>query len=40
MSGYIKYFDDGGKSIPLKIEDDNVLVKYNQIWNKTKMPIS
>ena len=26
MSGYKNYFDDGGKN---KIEDDNVLVKYN-----------
>ena len=34
MSGYLKYFDDGGKNISFKIEDDNVLVKYNEIWNK------
>ena len=36
MSGYIKYFDNGGKNMSFKIEDDNVLVKYYKIWNKTK----
>ena len=29
-------FNEGGKNMPLKIEDDNVLVKYNEIWNKVK----
>ena len=36
MSRYIKYFDDGGKNMSFKIEDDNLLVKYNEIWNKIK----
>ena len=36
MSGYIKYFDNGGKNKSFKIEDDEVYVKYNQIWNKIK----
>ena len=36
MSGYIKYFDVGGKSMSFKINDDAVYVKYNQIWNKIK----
>ena len=36
MSGYIKYFEKGGKNISFKIEDDQVYVKYNQIWNKIK----
>ena len=40
MGEYIKYFDDGGKSMSLKIEDDNVLVKYNQIWSKIKNILS
>ena len=31
MSGWIKYFENGGK-----IEDDEVYVKYNSIWNKIK----
>ena len=35
-SGYIKYFENGGKNISFMIEDDSVLVKYNEIWNKIK----
>ena len=27
MSGYMKYFDDGGKNVSFKIEDDNILVR-------------
>ena len=34
MSGYIKYFKDGGKNISFKIEDEDVYLKYNEIWNK------
>ena len=36
MDGYIKYFENGGKNMSLKIEDDEVYIKYNQIWNKIK----
>ena len=36
MSGYIKYFENGGKTMSFKIEDENVFIKYNQIWNKIK----
>ena len=36
MSGYIKYIDNDGKNVYFKIEDDNVLVKYIDIWNKIK----
>ena len=36
MSGWIKYFENGGKNMSLKIEDDEVYVKYNSIWNKIK----
>ena len=36
MSGCIKYFDNGGKSMSFIIKDDSVLVKYNEIWNKIK----
>ena len=32
MSGYIKYFKNGGKNIPFFVRDDNVLDKYNEIW--------
>ena len=36
MSGWIKYFEYGGKSMSFKIEDDEVHIKYNSIWNKIK----
>ena len=34
MSGWIKYFEDSGKNMIFKIEDDEVYIKYNSIWNK------
>ena len=34
MSGWIKYFENGGKNMNFKIEDDEVYIKYNSIWNK------
>ena len=36
MSGYIKYFDNGAKNMPFKIEDESVYLKYTEIWNKIK----
>ena len=36
MSGYIKYFDNGGKNMSFKIEDESVYLKYTEIWNKIK----
>ena len=36
MSGFIKYFDNGRKKLSFMIEDDSILVKYNEIWNKDK----
>ena len=36
MSGSIKYFENGGKNMSFKIEDDEVYIKYNEIWNKIK----
>ena len=36
MSGYIKYFENGGKNMSFKIEDEDVYFKYNEIWNKIK----
>ena len=36
MSRYIKYFENGGKNMYFMIKDDNVLDKYNKIWNKIK----
>ena len=36
MSGYIKYFDNGGKNMSFKIEEESVYLKYAEIWNKIK----
>ena len=40
MSGYIKYFDDGGKNMSFKILNDCVLLEYNEIWNKVKNTVN
>ena len=36
MCGYIKYFENGGKNMTFTIEDQDVYLKYNETWNKTK----
>ena len=36
MSRYIKYFENGGKNMSFVIKDDDVLDKYNEIWDKIK----
>ena len=36
MSGYIKYFKNGGKNMPFMVKDDSMLNKYNKIWDKIK----
>ena len=36
MSGYIKYFDDGGKNMSFVMDDKEVYEKYNEIWNVVK----
>ena len=36
MRGWIKYIENGGKNMSFKIEDDEVYIKYNSIWNKIK----
>ena len=40
MSGYIKYFENGGKAMSFLIKDDDVLDKYNEIWNKIKKTLN
>ena len=40
MSGYIKCFENGGKNMPFVIKDDDVLDKYNEIWNKIKKTLN
>ena len=39
MSGYIKYFENGGKNMPFLIKDDEVLDKYNEIWDVIKIKL-
>ena len=40
MSGYIKYCENGRKNMYFLIKDDDVLDKYNEIWNKIKETLS
>ena len=36
MNAFIKYFENGGKNMSFVIKDDDVLGKYNEIWDKIK----
>ena len=36
MSGYIKYFENGGKNMSFLIKDDEVWEKYKQSWDVIK----
>ena len=36
MSGYIKYFENGGKNMSFLIKDDKVWDKYDKIWEVIK----
>ena len=36
MSGYIKYFDNGGKNMSFVTDDKEVYEKYDKIWNVVK----
>ena len=40
MSGYIKYCETGIKNMSFKIEDEDVYLKYNEIWNEIKSIIN
>ena len=40
MTGYIKYFENGGKNMYFVIKDDMCLNKYNEIWDKIKETLS
>ena len=37
MSGYIKYFENGGKNMSFMVKNEDMLDKYNQIWDKIKI---
>ena len=36
MNGYIKYFENEGKNISFLIKDDEVLDKYDKMWDVIK----
>ena len=36
MSRYVKYFDNGGKNMSFKSEDESVHLKYAKMWKKIK----
>ena len=40
MTRYMKYFEKGEKNMPFVIKDDDVLNKYNEIWDKIKETLS
>ena len=40
MSGYIKYFENGGKNMSFLIKDDEVWKKYDEIWDVIKNKLS
>ena len=40
MSGFIKYFEDGGENMSFMIKNDGVLDKCDEIWGKIKDKIN
>ena len=40
MNAYIKYYENSGKNISFIIKNDDVLHKYNEIWDKIEHKIS
>ena len=40
MSGYIKYFENGGKNMSFLIKDNEVQKIYKQIWNVIRNKLS
>ena len=36
MSSWMKCFENGGKNMSFKIDNDWVYFKYNEIWNKIR----
>ena len=40
MTGYINCFENGERNMSFVIKDDNVLDKYNEIWDKIKETLS
>ena len=40
ITGYIKYFENGGKNMSFVIKGEDVLDKCNEIWNRIKETLS
>ena len=40
MSGYIKYFENGGKNVSVLIKDEEMWGKYENIWDVIKNKLS
>ena len=40
MSGYFKYFKNGGKNMCFFIKDDEVWKEYDEIWDVSKNKLS
>ena len=40
MSGYIKYFENGGKNMSFLIKDDGVWEKHEKVWDVIKNKLS
>ena len=40
MSGYIKYFENGGKNMSFMVKNDDVLHKYNEIRDKIEVELN
>ena len=40
MSEYITYFDNGGKNMSFKSQEDSVYLKYTETWNNIKTSLN
>ena len=40
MSEYITYFDNGGKNMSSKSQEDSVYLKYTETWNNIKTSLN
>ena len=40
MSGFIKYFENGGKNMSFMIKEDDVFIQYNEVWDKIKQTLN
>ena len=40
INAFVKYFENNGKNMSFLIKDDDVLGKYNKMWDKIKDTLS